>query len=82
MQEQRNVGQAETEVRMALAETNREYEQRFNRIFIVCASGKPAAELLEILRRRLHNDAETELYEAAEQQRQITQIRLRKWLQG
>jgi OHCU decarboxylase len=81
-QEQRNVGQAETEVRMALKEANREYEQRFNRIFIVCVSGKSAAELLEILRRRLHNDAETELYEAAEQQRQITQIRLRKWLQG
>jgi len=47
----------------------------------VFATGKSAAEILEILRRRLTNDAETELREAAEQQRQITQIRLRKWLQ-
>jgi 2-oxo-4-hydroxy-4-carboxy-5-ureidoimidazoline decarboxylase len=66
----------------ALADTNREYERRFNRIFIVCAAGKSAPEILEILRRRLKNDAETELHEAAEQQRQITEIRLRKWLQG
>jgi 2-oxo-4-hydroxy-4-carboxy-5-ureidoimidazoline decarboxylase len=46
----------------------------------VCATGKSAPEILEILRRRLKNDAETELLEAAEQQRQITEIRLRKWL--
>ena len=65
----------------ALAEGNKAYEQKFGRIFIVCASGKSAAEMLQILRKRLANDAETELHEAAEQQRQITQIRLRKWLQ-
>jgi len=81
-QEQRNVEQAEAAVKVALAEANREYERRFNRIFIVCASGKSATEILELLRRRLNNDAETELHEAGEQQRQITQIRLRKWLQG
>ena len=80
-QEQRNVGDAEAAVKDALADANREYERRFNRIFIVCATGKSAPEILEILRRRLKNDAETELHEAAEQQRQITQIRLRKWLQ-
>jgi OHCU decarboxylase len=81
-QEQRNVGHAEAVEKSALADTNREYERRFNRIFIVCAAGKSAPEILEILRRRLKNDAETELHEAAEQQRQITEIRLRKWLQG
>ncbi len=81
-QEQRNVGDAEAEMRIALADANREYERRFNRIFIVCATGKSAPEILEILRRRLNNDAETELHEAAEQQRQITEIRLSKWLQG
>jgi 2-oxo-4-hydroxy-4-carboxy-5-ureidoimidazoline decarboxylase len=81
-QEQRKVGDAATAVKDALAEANREYERRFNRIFIVCATGKFATEILEILRRRLKNDAETELHEAAEQQRQITQIRLKKWLQG
>jgi len=80
-QEQRNVEDAGTAVKLALADANREYERRFNRTFIVCATGKSAQEILEILRRRLQNDAETELHEAAEQQRQITQIRLRKWLQ-
>ena len=81
-QEQRNVEDAEVAVKFALADANREYERRFNRIFIVCATGKSASEILEIVRRRLYNDAETELHEAAEQQRQITEIRLRKWLQG
>jgi 2-oxo-4-hydroxy-4-carboxy-5-ureidoimidazoline decarboxylase len=65
-----------------LADANREYECRFNRIFIVCATGKSAPEILGILRRRLQNDPETELQEAAEQQRQITAIRLRKWIKG
>jgi 2-oxo-4-hydroxy-4-carboxy-5-ureidoimidazoline decarboxylase len=68
------------QVKAALAEGNREYEQRFNRIFIVCATGKTAAEMLTVLRSRLHNDPATELNETAEQQRQITQIRLHKWL--
>jgi 2-oxo-4-hydroxy-4-carboxy-5-ureidoimidazoline decarboxylase len=67
-------------VKTALAEANREYENRFGHIFIVCATGKSGPEILEILRRRLENDKEIELREAAEQQRQITQIRLKKWL--
>jgi OHCU decarboxylase len=81
-QEQKNVGDADAAVKIALADANRAYEERFNCIFIVCATGKSAPEILEILRRRLQHDAETELREAAEQQRQITHIRLRKWLQG
>ena len=64
----------------ALAAANKEYEQKFGRIFIVCATGKSAAEMLSILQARLANDPATELKEAVEQQRQITQIRLRKWL--
>jgi len=79
--EQKRIADADAAVKIALEEGNREYEQRFDRIFIVCATGKSATEILEILRRRLQNDAETERREAAEQQRQITQIRLRKWLQ-
>jgi 2-oxo-4-hydroxy-4-carboxy-5-ureidoimidazoline decarboxylase len=59
---------------------NREYEARFGRIFIICATGKSAAEMLAILHQRLSNDPRAELLEAAEQQRQITQLRLRKWL--
>jgi OHCU decarboxylase len=81
-QEQRGVADTSDSARTALAEGNREYERRFNRIFIVCATGKSPAEILKILRRRLENDEHTELQEAAEEQRQITQIRLRKWLQG
>lgn len=81
-QEQQHVTDAGAAAKIALAEANREYERRFNRIFIVCATGKSAAEILEIIRSRLNNDAETELHESAEQQRQITELRLRKWLQG
>ncbi len=79
-QEQQKVADATDTVKIALAEGNREYERRFPHIFIVCATGKTASEILAILRRRLHNDAPTELREAAEQQRLITQIRLKKWL--
>jgi 2-oxo-4-hydroxy-4-carboxy-5-ureidoimidazoline decarboxylase len=79
-QEQQKVADAPDAVKMALAEGNLEYERRFQHIFIVCATGKTASEILAILRRRLHNDGATELREAAEQQRLITQIRLKKWL--
>lgn len=78
--EQHNLRAADKEVQLALAEANRTYEKRFNRIFIACATGKSALEILEILQRRLKNDPKTELHETAEQQRQIAQIRLRKWL--
>jgi 2-oxo-4-hydroxy-4-carboxy-5-ureidoimidazoline decarboxylase len=69
---------AETEA--ALAAANLAYEQKFGRIFIICAAGKSAAHILAILQDRLANDPAAELREAVEQQRQITQIRLRKWL--
>ena len=80
-QEQRNVTDATDSAKVALADSNREYERRFNRIFIVCATGKSSEEILALLRSRLENDEATELRVAAEQQWQITQIRLRKWLQ-
>jgi 2-oxo-4-hydroxy-4-carboxy-5-ureidoimidazoline decarboxylase len=66
----------------ALEEANRRYEQKFGRIFIVCATGKTSAEMLTILEARMKNDAITELREAAEQQCQITQLRLRRWLEA
>ena len=56
------------------------YEERFGFTYIVCATGKSAEEMLAILKRRLAGDRDAELREAAEQQRQITQIRLGKWL--
>ena len=64
----------------ALAAANQQYEAKFGRIFIVCATGKTVADMLAILQTRLANDPATELKQAAEQQRQITQLRLRKWL--
>lgn len=78
--EQQKVGSAAEEIKRALAEGNRAYELRFQRIFIVCATDKSPAEILEILERRLRNDESTELLETAEQQQQITQLRLKKWL--
>ncbi len=81
-QEQQKVAAAADAVKIALAEANREYEQRFNHIFIVCATGKSGPEILEILRRRLQNDKQIELHVAAGQQRQITHLRLEKWLSG
>jgi OHCU decarboxylase len=79
-EEQQKVGAAEHHVLAALAEGNRAYEERFGRIFIVCATGKSADTILDILQRRLHNDEPTELQESAEQQRQITHLRLKKWI--
>jgi 2-oxo-4-hydroxy-4-carboxy-5-ureidoimidazoline decarboxylase len=79
-QEQGNVAAAGGAIQLALAEGNREYELRFKRVFIVCATEKSASEILEILRRRLGNDDATELRESAEEQRKITSIRLKKWL--
>lgn len=79
-QEQRGVADAGGAVAIQFAEKNREYERRFGRIFIVCATGKSAPEILEILDRRLHNDDETELQVAADEQRKITEIRLKKLL--
>jgi 2-oxo-4-hydroxy-4-carboxy-5-ureidoimidazoline decarboxylase len=81
-QEQRQAASADEAMKLALKWGNREYEQKFGRIFIVCATGKSASEILEILRRRLHNDAATELQQAAEEQRQIMHIRLKKWIAG
>ena len=81
-QEQRQAATAEEAVKTALKWGNREYEQKFGRIFIVCATGKSGGEILEILRRRLHNDEATELQQAAEEQRQIMHLRLKKWIAG
>ena len=81
-QEQRAVAKSDDTMQSALAEANREYERKFNRVFIVCATGMSVPEILEILRRRLQNDDPTELGEAAEEQRKITNLRLKKWLLG
>ena len=81
-QEQQKAASADEAMKLALKWGNREYEQKFGHIFIVCATGKTAGEILEILRRRLHNDDATELQQAAEEQRKIMHIRLKKWIAG
>jgi len=80
-QEQKNVVVAQEDIKAELAKGNSEYEKKFGFIFIVCATGKSAPEILEILKRRLQNGKDKELKEAIEEQRQITQLRLRKWLE-
>jgi 2-oxo-4-hydroxy-4-carboxy-5-ureidoimidazoline decarboxylase len=62
--------------RAALAQANAEYERRFGRIYIVCAAGRSAGELLSDIEGRMGNDAERELAVAAEEQRKITRLRL------
>jgi 2-oxo-4-hydroxy-4-carboxy-5-ureidoimidazoline decarboxylase len=79
-EEQRAAMLPDEAAKLALAAANRQYEERFGRIFLVCASGKSAAEILAILERRMNSTAAAEMLEAAEQQRQITQLRLRRWL--
>jgi 2-oxo-4-hydroxy-4-carboxy-5-ureidoimidazoline decarboxylase len=79
-QEQAGVASATDDVLDRLAAKNREYEARFGYIFIVCATGKSAAEMLRMLEQRLTHDPDTELRAAAGEQRQITRLRLAKLL--
>ena len=76
--EQAGAATAPEDVLGALAEGNRAYEARFGHIFIVCATGKSAREMLGLLRDRLGNDAETELRIAAAEQAKIMRLRLLK----
>jgi allantoicase len=79
--EQAGAAGASEETLRSLATANREYEETFGHIFIVCASGKSAQEMLDLCRRRLHNDPREELAVAADEQRKITRLRLEKLLQ-
>jgi allantoicase len=79
-QEQAGARGARADVLAELAETNRRYEARFGHIFIVCATGKSAGEMLALLQERFANDPATELRAAADEQRKITHLRLEKLL--
>jgi 2-oxo-4-hydroxy-4-carboxy-5-ureidoimidazoline decarboxylase len=76
--EQAGVAGAGEAVLRELAEGNRRYEERFGHIFIVCATGKTAAEMLRLLRERLPNAPAAELAVAAAEQAKITRLRLEK----
>lgn len=81
-QEQSQAQQAADETKAAIAEGNRVYEDRFGFIFIICASGKSAGQILSALNERLAHDAKTEMSIAAGEQQRITRLRLEKLLQS
>ena len=76
--EQSGAAAASEAVLDALAAGNAAYERKFGHIFIVCATGKSAAEMLDLLQSRMTNDAASELRLAAGEQNKITKIRLEK----
>jgi len=78
--EQSGVEVADEEVIQGLARGNTAYEQKFGFIFIVCATGKSAAEMLALLNARLPNTREQEIHNAAAEQLKITRLRIDKWL--
>jgi 2-oxo-4-hydroxy-4-carboxy-5-ureidoimidazoline decarboxylase len=79
--EQSGAASAAESVLDELEQGNRAYEDRFGHIFIVCASGKTAEEMLALLRSRLGNDREAELRIAAAEQMKITRHRIAKLLE-
>ena len=78
--EQSGMDRANEQVIRDLAKGNDDYENKFGYIFIVCASGKSAQEMLDILNSRLPNDAFTELKIAIGEQAKITNLRIQKLL--
>ncbi len=78
--EQSGIDPSAANVQEQIAAANAEYERRFGYIYIVCASGRSADEMLTIARERLKNDPEKELKVAAKEQRKITRLRLEKLL--
>ena len=75
--EQGATSAVDAQTRAELAAMNAAYEARFGHIYIVCAAGKDADELLEIARARMSNEPKRELQIAAEEQHKITRLRLR-----
>jgi 2-oxo-4-hydroxy-4-carboxy-5-ureidoimidazoline decarboxylase len=76
--EQSGIRQTSGEILAALAAANEVYESRFGYIFIVCATGKNAGEMLHILNSRLRNNPDEELNIAEQEQEKITMLRLQK----
>ncbi len=79
-QEQSGVDKASYETQLALHRGNAEYEERFGHVFLICASGKSADEMLSSLQERLPHTPQEELSIAASEQAKITRIRLEKLL--
>jgi 2-oxo-4-hydroxy-4-carboxy-5-ureidoimidazoline decarboxylase len=75
--EQAQVDHNDAAVVAALAEGNRQYEQRFGRVFLIRAARRSSSEILAELRRRLGNDDETERGETVASLREIALLRLK-----
>lgn len=80
-QEQAGLQGIDDEILQAFAEANRRYEQKNGFVFLICATGKSAQEMLAALNQRLNNDRATELKLAAAEQAKITRLRLERILQ-
>jgi 2-oxo-4-hydroxy-4-carboxy-5-ureidoimidazoline decarboxylase len=76
--EQAGVAGAAEATLQTLAEGNRRYEARFGYLFLVCATGKSAAEMLALLEQRLTHEPAQELRIAAAEQEKITLLRLQR----
>lgn len=76
--EQAGAAAASEETLHALRDANVRYDARYGHVFVVCATGKSAAEMLAILEARMHNEPDVELRIAAAEQAKITRIRLEK----
>lgn len=76
--EQSGVRTAGEATLVALRDGNIAYKQRFGHIFVVCATGKSAAEMLALLHERMGNEPDAELAIAAGEQAKITRLRLEK----
>lgn len=77
---EQSAAMSEADAMEKLTKGNRAYEEKFGRVFLVRAAGRGAGEILALLERRMRNTPVAELQEAAEQQREITHLRLQRWL--
>ena len=78
--EQAGVKGASDKVLGELAELNKAYEEKFGHVFLVCAAGKTAAEMLKLVKERLPHEPQAELDIAAAEQAKITRLRLERLL--
>jgi 2-oxo-4-hydroxy-4-carboxy-5-ureidoimidazoline decarboxylase len=81
-QDQAGVDTSDPGITFALAQANQEYERQFNHIYLVCASGKSGRQLIELLRSRMRNDAETEWEVVRGELQKINANRLTRLLAG
>jgi 2-oxo-4-hydroxy-4-carboxy-5-ureidoimidazoline decarboxylase len=78
--EQSGARDASQKLKEELARWNAEYEKRFGFVFLICATGKQAGEMLSQMERRMNNEPAAELKVAASEQAKITRLRLEKLL--